>query len=230
MRHGILRAFKPFWLPLREDARAVRREVPDHRRPINLLATCACCSATTHTDLELRARAAGITVKTIHNASIMNAIGAAGLQLYRYGEAISIVFFTGMPWASVHGAVSGQLPVMRVLHACRSTRSERNKYPCGTETWRPDSFYDRIVTNKKLGLHTLCLLDIKVGREAGTPMSWLRITTRTPPCTCKRGGPKSCGARGQSRCRQLKVCLLAAEGTTARLFVSLQTWVSTSTQ
>ncbi|KAL6780002.1 hypothetical protein ACKKBG_A14620 [Auxenochlorella protothecoides x Auxenochlorella symbiontica] len=80
--------------------------------------------ATTHTDLELRARAAGITVKTIHNASIMNAIGAAGLQLYRYGEAISIVFFT--------------------------------------ETWRPDSFYDRIAANKKLGLHTLCLLDIKV--------------------------------------------------------------------
>ncbi|KAL6780051.1 Diphthine synthase [Auxenochlorella protothecoides] len=54
----------------------------------------------------------------------MNAIGAAGLQLYRYGEAISIVFFT--------------------------------------ETWRPDSFYDRIAANKKLGLHTLCLLDIKV--------------------------------------------------------------------
>lgn len=30
------------------------------------------------------------------------------------------------------------------------------------ETWRPDSFYDRIVANKKMGLHTLCLLDIKV--------------------------------------------------------------------
>ena len=31
-----------------------------------------------------------------------------------------------------------------------------------TETWRPDSFYDRIAANRKLGLHTLCLLDIKV--------------------------------------------------------------------
>lgn len=31
-----------------------------------------------------------------------------------------------------------------------------------TETWRPDSFYDRILSNRKQGLHTLCLLDIKV--------------------------------------------------------------------
>ena len=29
-------------------------------------------------------------------------------------------------------------------------------------TWRPYSFYDKIRDNVKLGLHTLCLLDIKV--------------------------------------------------------------------
>ncbi|KAG1655456.1 hypothetical protein FOA52_008848 [Chlamydomonas sp. UWO 241] len=80
--------------------------------------------ATTHTDIQLRARERGITVKVIHNASVMNAVGACGLQLYRFGECISIVFFT--------------------------------------DTWRPDSFYDKIAANRKLGLHTLCLLDIKV--------------------------------------------------------------------
>ena len=42
--------------------------------------------ATTHTDLELRARDLGIPVKIIHNASIMNAVGVCGLQLYRFGE------------------------------------------------------------------------------------------------------------------------------------------------
>ena len=42
--------------------------------------------ATTHTDLELRARQAGIPVRVIHNASIMNAVGVCGLQLYRFGE------------------------------------------------------------------------------------------------------------------------------------------------
>jgi diphthine synthase len=80
--------------------------------------------ATTHTDLQIRAREQGIPIKVIHNASVMNAVGACGLQLYRFGEAISIVFFT--------------------------------------DTWRPDSFYDKIAANRAKGLHTLCLLDIKV--------------------------------------------------------------------
>lgn len=31
-----------------------------------------------------------------------------------------------------------------------------------TDTWRPDSFYDKILSNKRAGLHTLCLLDIKM--------------------------------------------------------------------
>jgi diphthine synthase len=76
--------------------------------------------ATTHTDLVIRARELDIPVQVIHNASIMNAIGACGLQLYNFGQTISIVFFT--------------------------------------DTWRPDSFYDRIKENRDLGLHTLCLL------------------------------------------------------------------------
>ncbi|KAI7862329.1 diphthine synthase [Spinellus fusiger] len=84
--------------------------------------------ATTHTDLVIRARELNIPVQIIHNASIMNAVGACGLQLYNFGQTISIVFFT--------------------------------------ETWRPDSFYDRIVENHAIGLHTLCLLDIKVKEQS----------------------------------------------------------------
>lgn len=34
--------------------------------------------------------------------------------------------------------------------------------PLFRKTWRPDSFYERIEVNKNAGLHTLCLLDIKV--------------------------------------------------------------------
>lgn len=105
--------------------------------------------ATTHTDLELRAREKDIPVQVIHNASILNAVGACGLQLYRYGEAVSIVFFT--------------------------------------DTWRPDSFYDKIVANRRMGLHTLCLLDIKVkepsleslarGRKEYEPPRFMSIKT-----------------------------------------------------
>ncbi|KAK9776796.1 putative diphthine methyl ester synthase [Seiridium cardinale] len=50
--------------------------------------------ATTHTDLILRARELGIPVRTIPNASIMSGIGATGLQLYNFGQTVSMVFFT----------------------------------------------------------------------------------------------------------------------------------------
>ncbi|KAJ3720073.1 tetrapyrrole methylase [Lentinula raphanica] len=84
--------------------------------------------ATTHTDILLRARHLGIPTRVIHNASIMNAVGASGLQLYNFGQTVSLVFFT--------------------------------------ETWKPDSFYDRIKENAECGLHTLLLLDIKVKEQS----------------------------------------------------------------
>ncbi|XP_072997182.1 probable diphthine methyl ester synthase isoform X2 [Typha latifolia] len=105
--------------------------------------------ATTHTDLVVRAKKLGLEVKVIHNASVMNAIGVCGLQLYRYGETVSIPFFT--------------------------------------ETWRPDSFYEKIQNNRQLGLHTLCLLDIRVkepsfeslcrGKKVYEPPRFMTINT-----------------------------------------------------
>jgi diphthamide biosynthesis methyltransferase len=35
---------------------------------------------------------------------------------------------------------------------------------CHVGTWRPISFYDRIKYNQLGGMHTLCLLDIKVSQ------------------------------------------------------------------
>lgn len=45
-------------------------------------------------DLFVRAEEAGVDVQVIHNASIMNAIGACGLQLYNFGQTITVPFFT----------------------------------------------------------------------------------------------------------------------------------------
>ncbi|CAK6984976.1 diphthine methyl ester synthase-like, partial [Scomber scombrus] len=50
----------------------------------------------------------------------MNAIGCCGLQLYNFGETVSLVFWT--------------------------------------DTWKPESFYDKICKNRTAGMHTLCLL------------------------------------------------------------------------
>ncbi|XP_053613606.1 diphthine methyl ester synthase isoform X2 [Plodia interpunctella] len=80
--------------------------------------------ATTHTDMLLRAHQFGVQTQIVHNASIMNAVSCCGLQLYNFGETVSI--------------------------------------PYWTETWKPDSFFDKIVQNHSRNLHTLCLLDIKV--------------------------------------------------------------------
>ncbi|KAJ1952594.1 diphthine synthase [Linderina pennispora] len=98
--------------------------------------------ATTHTDLVIRAHELGIPVKSIHNASIMNAIGATGLQLYSFGQTISMVFFT--------------------------------------DTWRPDSWYDRVKENSDIGLHTLCLLDIKVKEQSIENMARGRLIYEPP--------------------------------------------------
>lgn len=76
--------------------------------------------ATTHTDLIIRAKEKNIKFQVVHNASILNAVGCCGLQLYSFGETISI--------------------------------------PYWSDTWQPDSFYDKIAVNVQNEFHTLCLL------------------------------------------------------------------------
>ena len=80
--------------------------------------------ATTHTDIMIRAQNYGCHVEIIHNASVMGAVGSCGLQLYNFGQTVSIPFFD--------------------------------------DEWRPTSFYPKIKYNRLGGMHTLCLLDIKV--------------------------------------------------------------------
>ena len=98
--------------------------------------------ATTHTDLVIRARELGIQVETIHNASVMNAVGDCGLQLYNFGQTVSLVFFT--------------------------------------DSWKPDSFYPKIMENRKIGLHTLLLLDIKVKEQSIENMARGRLIYEPP--------------------------------------------------
>ncbi len=49
-------------------------------------------SATTHIALYQEAKQQGIEVKVVHNASILNAIGITGLELYKFGKTTSIPF------------------------------------------------------------------------------------------------------------------------------------------
>lgn len=51
-------------------------------------------SATTHSDLVLRASEMNIEISVIHNASILTAIGDTGLSLYKFGKTASVPFLT----------------------------------------------------------------------------------------------------------------------------------------
>jgi len=49
-------------------------------------------AATTHVDLLLRAKKAGVAITITHNASVLTAVGVTGLQLYKFGKTTSIPF------------------------------------------------------------------------------------------------------------------------------------------
>jgi diphthine synthase len=49
-------------------------------------------SATTHIDLMQRAKTAGVHVEIVNNASVLNAVGITGLELYKFGKTTSIPF------------------------------------------------------------------------------------------------------------------------------------------
>ncbi|EPS58751.1 hypothetical protein M569_16063, partial [Genlisea aurea] len=128
--------------------------------------------ATTHSDLVVRAKKLKVDVKIIHNASVLNGIGVCGLQLYRYGETVSLPFFT--------------------------------------ETWRPDSFYEKIKRNTSLGLHTLCLLDIRVkepsleslcrGKKVYEPPRFMTINTAIQQLLEVEENRKESAYDGESTC------------------------------
>ncbi len=54
-------------------------------------------SATTHIDLFKLAKEQGVDVQVVHNASVLTAIGATGLQLYKFGKTTSIPFIEDHP-------------------------------------------------------------------------------------------------------------------------------------
>ncbi len=54
-------------------------------------------SATTHVGLFKLAREKEVEVTVIHNASVLTAIGITGLQLYKFGRAVSIPFPEDVP-------------------------------------------------------------------------------------------------------------------------------------
>ncbi|MAG73424.1 diphthine synthase, partial [archaeon] len=84
-------------------------------------------SATTHIDLFKLAKEENVAVEVVHNASILNAIGIVGLQLYKYGKTTSIPYLDDHP--------------------------------------NLETPYRIVQQNKRIGAHTLLLLDIQTHKD-----------------------------------------------------------------
>ena len=93
------------------------------KKDVALLVFGNALSATTHVQILLDAKKAGVKYRVLPGISIVNFLGNTGLSEYKFGRTTTIV-----------------LP---------------------EKDYEPESFYDVIVENKRMGLHTLCLLDIK---------------------------------------------------------------------
>lgn len=102
-------------------------------------------AATTHVDLVLRAKEMGVRVELIHNASILTACGTCGLQLYHFGQTVSLPF-----WDTAQ-------------------RTTLSKEPSSSTAVPITSWYSKIFYNRRGGLHTLCLLDIQM-KEPDYPL------------------------------------------------------------
>ncbi len=96
--------------------------------------------ATTHVDLRIQAKEAGVPIRIFYGVSVFTACPSAlGLQPYKFGRTVTLPLFE--------------------MNYC------------------PRSPYDHILENKKRGLHTMLLLDIRESEErymsAHEAIEWL---------------------------------------------------------
>ena len=77
-------------------------------------------SATTHTEIMLGAKKAGIEVKIIHASSIFTAIAETGLMLYKFGKTVSLPFpqkgyFPATPYTNIKENLDAGLHTLLLL-------------------------------------------------------------------------------------------------------------------
>uniref|UniRef100_A0A8C1LKP4 diphthine methyl ester synthase n=1 Tax=Cyprinus carpio TaxID=7962 RepID=A0A8C1LKP4_CYPCA len=104
-------------------------------------------------------------------------ITVKGLEIVRQCSRVYLEDYTSILWyKDVDEATTHSDLVLRALNAgiqyhVVHNASIMNAVGClsivfWTDTWRPESFYDKIKKNRDMGPHTLCLLDIKVKEQS----------------------------------------------------------------
>ncbi len=124
-------------------------------------------SATTHIDILLRAKKAGVKTKVIHNASIINAIGITGLQVYKFGKTTSIPFpeknwMPETPYEALKNNLNAGLHTLFLL----DLRPNENKFMTMKEAVE---YLLKVEEKKKeniFNLNTMCIGVARIGSDS----------------------------------------------------------------
>ncbi|MBU1704890.1 MAG: diphthine synthase, partial [Nanoarchaeota archaeon] len=134
--------------------------------------------ATTHTDLRLRAKEKGIPVKVIHNASIMNAIGITGLELYKFGKTTSIPYHNENVTSPIEVMKQNQSIGLHTLFLL-DLDPKNNKYMSGKEA-------ADYLTKKGVDQNTKAVLCAQIGSDNPTivykPLKDIPDIDKFPQC------------------------------------------------
>ena len=86
-------------------------------------------SATTHTELVLRAKKEKIRIQVIHSSSILTAIGVTGLQLYKFGRVTTLPYpYKGHIADSPYDVIAQNLTIGLHTLVLLDIKAEENKY------------------------------------------------------------------------------------------------------
>eukprot|EP00467_Chlorarachnion_reptans_P023299 CAMPEP_0114488480 /NCGR_PEP_ID=MMETSP0109-20121206/1354_1 /TAXON_ID=29199 /ORGANISM="Chlorarachnion reptans, Strain CCCM449" /LENGTH=332 /DNA_ID=CAMNT_0001664879 /DNA_START=280 /DNA_END=1279 /DNA_ORIENTATION=- len=132
-------------------------------------------AATTHYDLILRARDAGVSVHLIPNASILDAVGVVGLQLYRFGQTVSIPWFTET-WKPESFVENIEMNRKRYLHSlCLLDIQMKEPDPellaKGETVYMPPRFMNLTTAVEQI-LHVLKARRIRTGKTSSVRRGW----------------------------------------------------------
>ncbi|MBI2130203.1 diphthine synthase [Candidatus Woesearchaeota archaeon] len=141
-------------------------------------------SATTHIDLCLRAKRAGIKCHVIHNASVITAVGITGLQLYKFGRTASIPLHNEnveSPYDVLKGNLGLGLHTLFLL----DLEPENSKYMTINDAIRYLLTVELRRNEKAFSEKTLCVGCARIGSEsqaikAGTAKELLKFDFGEP--------------------------------------------------
>ena len=173
-----------------------------------------------HTDIALRAKKLDVKVEVIQNASVMGAVGKCGLQLYSYGQCVSLPFWTEQwrptSWyEKIAFNRSGNLHTLCLL----DIKVKEPDYAHLAETGRTRYLPPRFMTINQ-AVEQLLSAEAEHGQGVCGPdaravglASWARPTSASSPGRWRSCGPSTSARRCTASCSARRPCTTSRRST-----------------